>query len=109
MRYQIEITEAAEAEIDETYRYLLLRDPEIAARWHATILKGVDSLKDMPTRCSPAPDGSVFEGDIRHHICSFGRVKYRIIFKIIPDEDQPVVRILRVRHGARKPLGESET
>lgn len=104
MTYRIEITEAAEAEIDETYLYLLLRNPEAAARWHDSIVRAINSLESMPSRCAAAPENELFEGDIRHHFCSFGRAAYRIIFRVLSNETPPVVRVLRVRHGARRPL-----
>jgi plasmid stabilization system protein ParE len=109
VNYVVEITEAAEAEIDETYLYLLMRNPNAATRWHDALVRAISSLEFMPTRCSPAPDAAAFEGEIRQHLYTFVRTTYRVIFRLLPDETPPIVRVLRVRHGSRQHLGESES
>ena len=37
--FEIEITEAAEAETQETIPHLVSRDPALAGKWHDTIVR----------------------------------------------------------------------
>jgi len=54
------------------------------------------SLTELPRRCSIAPESETFGIEVRQLM--YG--DYRILFTI----DGDTVRILRFRHGARRPL-----
>jgi toxin ParE1/3/4 len=70
--------------------------PESATLWYLDIYGAMDSLKDFPARCGLAIENQFFKEEIRQLICR----KYRILFEI----DGDTVRVLHVRHAARKPL-----
>lgn len=111
MTHRIAISETAEAEAEAAYLWMLRRDPEHAARWYAGLLDAVESLALFPGRCAVAPENDRFDGEIRHLLYGRGRNVYRILFTILeptPDEAEPAVRILHVRHAAQRSIGESD-
>jgi hypothetical protein len=56
----------------------------------------------MPRACSLAPESDYFGREIRQLLYGKRQHKYRILFEI---REQTVV-VLRVRHGAQRPLEE---
>ena len=67
---------------------------EVAQTWYLDIIEAIESLKTFPARCAHAPEDQFFEEEIRQLL----RGKYRILFEI----DDETVRILHVRHSARR-------
>ena len=105
--YQIEVSEPAEAEIDNAYHYLLLRSPQAATRLRDGFAKAIQSLSQMPSRCPFAPENGRLDRPIRQLLYRYGSTTYRILFITIePIQENPaLVRVLRVLHGAQQPLG----
>ena len=109
MKYTVEITETAEVELDEAYRWI--RDeysPEYAVRWCAGLLDAADTLETFPERCAVAPESEILGRDIRQLIHGKRRRAYRILFEV----QGRTVYILHIRHAARqtagKPLSEND-
>lgn len=108
MTYRVALSEAAEAETEAAYLWLLRRAPERAARWYEGLLAAIGSLAEFPDRCPLARENGLFEQEIRQLLHGRGRNAYRILFTIFePDavESEPVVRVLHVRHCAQRDLG----
>ena len=102
MKYQVVITPLALAEVQEAYDWLVERAPRAADRWREALLKAVNSLEKFPKRCGLAPESTHFGREIRQLLYGKRRGIYRILFEI---RDTTVV-VLRVRHSARRSLGE---
>ncbi len=102
MKYQVVITPLALAEVEEAYDWLVQRAPHAADRWRERLLKAVDSLERFPKRCGLAPESAYFGREIRQLLHGKRGGVYRILFEIREDK----VVVLRVRHGARRFLGE---
>lgn len=102
MKYRVEITATALAEVQEAYEWLAARSASAAHRWRAALLRAVDSLETFPERCPLAPEGDYLGAEIRQLLYGKRRGVYRILFQIRNN----VVHVLRVRHGARRFLGE---
>ncbi len=106
MPYRIEITDVAEMELQDILFWFIARSPEQAGRWQQGLEHAIGSLRELPTRCPLAPENDAFEVEIRQLL--YGR--YRVLFTCV-DEDgdgrQETVRILHVRHSARRRLNES--
>lgn len=104
--YQIEVSEPAEAEIDNAYHYLLLRSPQAATKLRNGFAKAIHSLSQVPSRCPFAPENGKLDRPIRQLLYRNGSTTYRILFVVIePIDDNPgLVRVLRVLHGAQQPL-----
>jgi hypothetical protein len=64
------------------------------------LLDKIYTLENLPTRCPIAPENDAFDVEVRQLL--FG--KYRILFWI----DGRIVRVLHIRHGARRRLGDSD-
>lgn len=105
MKFQIEFTDVAEMEAQDTLLWLLGRSPDFAGRWQAGLEKAIQSLEVFPTRCARAPESDSFDVDVRQLIYS----GYRILFTCLDadgDGADDTIRILHVRHGSRRPLDE---
>ncbi|WP_414517935.1 type II toxin-antitoxin system RelE/ParE family toxin [Nostoc sp. PCC 9305] len=107
MKYRIEISSLAEAEADSTFLQLSqLTYPERASQWYAGLLQVIESLSQMPSRCSLARENDYFSQEIRQILYGRGRNSYRIIFTILAGQEVPTVRVLHIRHTAQQTLGE---
>jgi toxin ParE1/3/4 len=92
-RYRVEITAAAERDIQLNYDYIARDKRRAAANWVRGIKKQIRSLALMPMRCEIIPEAEDIGIEYRHLI--FGQ--YRTIFRIVEKR----VIVLRVIHGAR--------
>ncbi len=96
MNYRIEVTDNALAEAGEIYFWIHEDSPEVAWRWYDGLMAAFKSLSFSPQRCARAPESDKFQEELRQLL--YG--KYRILFSV----QSNTVRILHVRHSARKPL-----
>ena len=97
MAYRGEISDRAAADMDETFVWLARQSTEAARKWFAAVEQAIRSLESLPARCPVAPEAERMASDARHLL--FGRPPnvHRILFEI----DEDIVRVARVRHGAR--------
>ncbi len=95
MKYRVEITDTALAEVENAYLWLRERAPSQAIKWRKELLETVESLKDNPERCSLAPENDEFISRKLRHIL-YGN--YRLVFVII----DTTVYILHVRHFGQR-------
>jgi len=99
MAYKIYVTPRAQADIAAAFGYLAERSPEAAKRWYNSIAADIASLREMPGRC-PAMRAAGIK-------CrQFIRGRYRVVFDIV--DDAKAVRILTVRHSARREITDEE-
>jgi plasmid stabilization system protein ParE len=109
MSYRIEISSVAEGEADSAFlRLSQLTSPEQAQQWYAGLLEAIESLAQMPKRCSLARENKYFSQEIRQLLYGKGRNSYRILFVIVEESEVSTVRILHIRHAAQQTLGESQ-
>lgn len=105
MIFDIEFTDVADSEVQEILTWLIENAPEYMERWQEGLERSVSSLSQFPTRCPLAPEDNVFDIEVRQLL--YG--PYRILFTLV-DVDQngemDTVRILHVRHGARRWINE---
>lgn len=102
MKFEVAITDAAWDEIQEAYDWLAHRAPAAAERWKSGLLDAIQSLETHPTACSLAPETAYFGREVRQLLYGKRQHKYRVLFEI----RRQLVVVLRVRHGARRNLGE---
>lgn len=102
MNYAVELTPTAEAELMSAFWYIHERAPLNAARWLKGVYTAIDTLETLPRRCGIAPEAEHLGEELRNL-----RFKsHRIIFHV--DEPRRTVRILYVRHGAQRAIGEPD-
>ncbi len=101
--YKILIPRSVEISLEQQIDYITheQHSPTIALEWLEGLVGAIESLAEFPDRCAIAPEnfhirsGSKFV--IRHLIY---KKTFRVIFVVIKNE----VRILSVKHAARKRL-----
>jgi plasmid stabilization system protein ParE len=97
MTHEVIIELSARRDIEQTCRWMERHiSPEAAGGWYLEVINAIWSLETSPARCATAIENQFFEEEIRQLLCG----KYRILFEI----DGDTVRILHVRHSARRPL-----
>lgn len=101
-RYQVVVLAEAESEAHDAAEYIAKDSPQNGARWYAGLERAIESLALFPHRCAMAPEARYLRRKLRHFIFK----SHRLIFEI--DERKRRVRILHVRHAARRAIGEPE-
>jgi len=106
IRYDVALSEPAEAELDAAFDYLFLRSPDYAFEWRDQFEAALVKLEEMPQRYAYAPENDHYPIDIRQIWFGKGGSQHRLVFTIIePEGEHPgIVRILRVRHAAQSPI-----
>jgi plasmid stabilization system protein ParE len=99
MAYKIYLTPRSRADIAAAFAYLAERSPEAAGHWYNSITTDIASLSEMPGRCPAIHAAGV-------KCRQFIRGRYRVVFDIV--EDAKAVRILTVRHSARREITDEE-
>jgi plasmid stabilization system protein ParE len=92
--YKLDITIAAQEDLERLYDFLSDQDAFFAERAVEAIEKAYEFLRFMPESCRRAPtrlDGHVY----REMIVKFGRSGYLILFEIQGDE---TVSVIAVKH-----------
>lgn len=102
-RYQVAFLPEARLEALAAAEYIARTSPGNAARWYEGLEKVIRRLEVMPRRCALAPESIYLETELRHYVYK----SHRIIFQV--DDDKRTVRILHVRHCARRAIGEPES
>jgi plasmid stabilization system protein ParE len=100
--YHVVITGSAKRDIQAAHDWWAEnRSADQAVRWYVGIHKAIYSLKQMPIRCSLAPESDLLEQGIRQVLFGLGRQPtHRIVF-VVDSED---VVVLRVRYCAQDAL-----
>jgi plasmid stabilization system protein ParE len=104
MAFRVEITPAAEKQIEQTYLWYRERNPEFADRWFRELMKGISTLQEKPRRCPLALENEIFADELRQLLHGKGRSTFRILFTL---RDNAVL-ILFVRHASQEPLGPED-
>lgn len=101
MAYRVEIAKSAAAQLEELYLWVVERAPHQGAAWFNGLEHAILSLDQHPERCPIAPESFDPESPIR--VLHYGRLPnvYRVFFAV--DPRAKIVRVLHVRHGARRP------
>jgi len=100
MIYRVITTPGAEADIALAFYYIHERAPLNAKRWLRGLNKKIRDLELLPRRFGIAPETKFLGEELRHYTYK----SHRIIFRI--EEADRIVRVLYVRHGARRAVGE---
>jgi plasmid stabilization system protein ParE len=102
MAYRIELSQRAFADLDEIVAYIAADSPKHAIRWKDRLLLKIASLANHPRAYGPAPEAELCRVELRQTFVG----KYRILFRV--DNAAQVVRVVTVRHGARRWLEADE-
>jgi plasmid stabilization system protein ParE len=98
-RYRIVFAATATEDLDIILTWLTDKAPHRVEKWFSDIKARVETLHQLPNRCHLAPENGLWGSDpIRQLLFTGYPSKYRILFTVAGDE----VRILNIRHGARR-------
>jgi plasmid stabilization system protein ParE len=106
MRYPVDLAANAAAELEQLYLWVVAQAPHRGPAWFNGLEKAILSLDRHPDRCPIAPEGLDSAHPIR--VLHYGRRPhiYSVFFTV--DHADEAVRIVHVRHGARKPATPDE-
>jgi plasmid stabilization system protein ParE len=93
VKYNVEITPAAERDVEEIWIYIANDSPENATAFILRLEDQIDTLEQLPERCPLIPENEQLGSSYRHLL--YGT--YRTIFRVAGK----TVYILRIIHGAR--------
>lgn len=101
MRFRVEIARSAEADLEQLYLWVIERAPHQGPTWFNRLESAILALEHHPARCPVAPESVDPARPIR--VLLYGRKPhvYRVFFTV--DHGDRVVRIVHLRHGARRP------
>lgn len=98
MAFSVELTHAAQRDIEETIDYIALDSSVRAKKWHDALRDLLNSLKEMPTRHAIIQESESLNRalrSVRHH-------SHRVIYEV--NEKHERVTVVRIYHASRKPL-----
>ena len=93
MAFRVELMARAERELD-------IISAQSGSEWFREFEDAILSLEEMPTRCAVSARLSTAKRAIRQHLCGWGHDVYWVYFSV----DGEFVKVLHLRHTARKPL-----
>lgn len=101
--YKIVFAPTAAEDLNHTLQWLDENAPDKTQEWYEALKRDINSLSDFPKRCPLAPENGLW-GNEEIRQLTFQRYlsTYRILFVI----HQSTVRILNIRHGAKRYLHE---
>jgi plasmid stabilization system protein ParE len=104
MSYRVILQPEAERDIRRQAQWIAERSksPAKALRWVRAIRSKIDRLKVSPSICPVDPDSVVYGEEVRVLLFGNRHQKFRILFVLRGD----LVRVLTVRHAARRSLTE---
>jgi plasmid stabilization system protein ParE len=107
MAFRVEVSPEAFGDLDRIASYIQENaTAAIAERWFNGIFAAIRTLSAMPSRCSVAEESAELETEVRLLLHGKRKRRYKIYFAI--HEETETVRILHVRHWARKPVEADE-
>lgn len=96
MVYRVELTARAERDLADLFLTINAYDSGAAFDWWTGLKASIESLENNPQRCALTPESRL----LRQLLYGKNPHVYRVIYKLI--EKQRLVRVLHVRHGARR-------
>ena len=102
MGYRVKLAPRAQKDVEELYRWVVLRAPLQGTAWYNGLIGAIQSLAAHPQRCPVSPEGRELQAPVRQLL--YGRRPYRILFRIKGKE----VQVLHIRRGARKAWSPGE-
>lgn len=106
MAYLVEVSARAVRDLELLYVEKHAAESDAAARWYNGMEDAVDALKWNPHRCPFAPEARKLKRKLRHLLYGKKPHIYRVVYEL--DEGGQAVRVLTIRHGARRKLKPSD-
>jgi len=104
--YRVVLADAAKADVDRIYDWVIERAPIRGPEWFEELIDGLYSLEELPHRCPLAREVEVSGREIRCLLFGKRRHVYRILYEV--SEARQTVWVLHIRHGALQDPGPDE-
>jgi toxin ParE1/3/4 len=98
MTYRVELTARASRDLRRIFRHINAESSRQANAWFNELEATILRLDQHPERCPVTPENQA----LRHLLFGKKPNVYRVIFVV--DRRAQIVRVLHIRHGARRPL-----
>jgi plasmid stabilization system protein ParE len=98
MAYEVRLATRAINDLRHIYKTIEADTSQAADAWFRGLESAIFSLETHPARGAVAPE----RPHLRHLLYGNKPHVYRILYSI--DENQKVVNVAQIRHGARRPL-----
>jgi toxin ParE1/3/4 len=106
MTYLVEFSARASRDLEILYIEKNAAESRAASRWYNELEEAVYALAEYPFRCPVAPEARRARRKLRHLLYGEKSHVYRVIYEV--DERRKVVRVLHIRHGARRKIKFSD-
>jgi toxin ParE1/3/4 len=106
MAYLVELAARAARDLEILYLEKNAAESEAAARWYSGLEDAVSALETHPLRGPVAPETAMPKRELRQLLYGKKPHVYRVIYRI--DEKRQTVRVLHIRHAARRKSKSSE-
>jgi plasmid stabilization system protein ParE len=102
MAYRVRVSPSAVADAEAAYLWLKEQVSEKqATKWYNGLVDAVYSLDTLPLRCPLAPKSEDLGIELHQLLYGKHSFTYRILFAIVRENGEEVVRVYRIWHGAR--------
>jgi plasmid stabilization system protein ParE len=98
MAFNVVVTDPAFADMEKAADFIWVESPGSARRWLSDYWRAIDTLEVLPLRHALIPEADILGLPYR----SLPLHTHRLIYRV--DEHRSVVYVVRVYHGARRPL-----
>jgi toxin ParE1/3/4 len=98
MAYRVDLTPRAQTDLDKIYATITREAPFRGPLWFDRFEQSIRSLSPFPERCIVVAKLSTRKRTVRQLLFGRRRHVYRIYFVTVED----VVKVLHIRHGARR-------
>lgn len=98
MAFRVKLMPRAQRDLANIYSSINARSSDGAHLWYLGLRDAIRSLRSSPNRCPPTPE----DKDLRHLLYGGKPYVYRVIFRVVQNQNEKEVEILHVRHGARQ-------
>jgi len=106
MAFRVEFAARAARDLEILYVEKNVAESPAAARWYNGLEQAVYALETHPNRCPVAPEARKVKRKLRQLLYGSKPQVYRVVYEV--DERRQEVRVLTIRHGARKRVEDSD-
>jgi toxin ParE1/3/4 len=106
MAFRVEFAARAARDLEILYLEKNAAESPAAVRWYNGLEQAVYELETHPNRCPVAPEARRVKRRLRHLLYGSKPHVYRVIYEV--DERRQEVRVLTIRHGARRTIERAD-
>lgn len=102
MGFKVVVIPTARADLEEYADWIAEDSPDQARKWLIEAWETIFSLREMPARFAIIDEAEELGAEVRDVLHHSHRIVYRV------REDEQIVEVLRVWHGARRAISQAD-